>query len=60
VYSEVVSSEAFKMDDSVKGIILSGGPSSVYEQNAPSLPKALFDYAIPILCICYGMQAIVE
>lgn len=60
VYSEVVSSEAFKMDDSVKGIILSGGPSSVYEQNAPSLPKALFDYAIPILGICYGMQAIVE
>src|SRR5207249_3899580 len=40
-----------------KGIILSGGPSSVYEDGAPLPPKALFDAGIPILGICYGMQA---
>src|SRR5439155_257663 len=40
-----------------KGIILSGGPSSVYEDGAPLPPKALFDSGIPILGICYGMQA---
>ena len=40
-----------------KGIILSGGPASVYEDAAPLPPKALFDSGIPILGICYGMQA---
>ena len=40
----------------VKGIILSGGPSSVYEDDAPSLPATIFDYNIPILGICYGHQ----
>src|SRR5438876_927363 len=40
-----------------KGIILSGGPSSVYEDGAPLPPKALFDAGIPLLGICYGMQA---
>jgi len=39
-----------------KGLILSGGPASVYEADAPSIPKALFDLGIPILGICYGMQ----
>jgi GMP synthase (glutamine-hydrolysing) len=41
-----------------QGIVLSGGPSSVYEKKAPSLPKALFDLGIPILGICYGMQLV--
>ncbi|MGH7275804.1 MAG: glutamine-hydrolyzing GMP synthase [Candidatus Rokuibacteriota bacterium] len=40
-----------------KGIILSGGPSSVYDDGAPLPPKALFESGIPILGICYGMQA---
>jgi GMP synthase (glutamine-hydrolysing) len=40
-----------------RGIILSGGPSSVYEDNAPLPAKALFEAAIPLLGICYGMQA---
>lgn len=41
-----------------KALILSGGPSSVYEDNAPCIPKEIFDLDIPILGICYGMQLI--
>jgi GMP synthase (glutamine-hydrolysing) len=41
-----------------QGIVLSGGPSSVYEKKAPGVPKELFDQGIPILGICYGMQLV--
>lgn len=41
-----------------KGIILSGGPYSVYEMNAPHVDPAVFDLDIPILGICYGLQEI--
>ena len=40
------------------GIILSGGPSSVYEENAPSMKKKILELGIPILGICYGLQLI--
>src|SRR3989344_8321901 len=38
------------------GIILSGGPASVYEKGAPTLSKKVFNSNIPILGICYGFQ----
>ncbi|KAK5663710.1 hypothetical protein OQA88_4141 [Cercophora sp. LCS_1] len=39
-----------------KGIVLSGGPSSVYDQGAPHVDPAVFDLGVPILGICYGCQ----
>jgi len=43
-----------------EGIILSGGPSSIYEENSPTMDKSLFDLGIPVLGICYGMHYMVH
>jgi GMP synthase (glutamine-hydrolysing) len=59
VYSEILpfntNIEILK-DDSIKGIILSGGPNSVYDEFAPHIDKELYNIGVPILGICYGMQ----
>ena len=43
-----------------KGIILSGGPASVTEDNSPRAPQKVFEMGIPVLGICYGQQLMCE
>ena len=59
VYSElhphtVTAEELKKMN--VKGIVFSGGPNSVYDENAFTVDEKIFELGLPILGICYGMQ----
>ena len=61
VYSEIFSGESTLSqfeDTSIKGIILSGGPESVTQIDAPMMDKEILLSGIPILGICYGMQLI--
>lgn len=65
VYSEIIfpdtsieDIERIRGKFNVKGIVLSGGPSSVYLKNAPKCSKEVFNLNLPILGICYGHQLI--
>src|SRR5262245_66668210 len=60
VYSEIVpfqKAEAAFAEMKPKGVIFSGGPSSVFEKDAPLPPPSLYKAGVPILGICYGEQA---
>jgi GMP synthase (glutamine-hydrolysing) len=48
--------EAFVRGFAPRGVILSGGPASVYEDATPKAPDAVFALGVPVLGICYGMQ----
>ena len=63
IYSEVITPKEvkkFKYYNLVKGIILSGGPSTVTGNNFQSIPKDILQKKIPILGICYGLQLIAK
>ena len=63
VYSEIITPNEFnkiKNFDVIKGIILSGGPSTVTERNFQTIPKSIFFKKIPVLGICYGLQLIAK
>lgn len=64
VFSELVSVEQAQLqignDKSIKGIIFSGGPNSVYDNNSPKIDPSVYKKNIPILGICYGMQLIAQ
>jgi GMP synthase (glutamine-hydrolysing) len=67
VYSEIVPHDispeevaALNEKFNVKGLILSGGPSSVYEPNAPKLNPRILEVNLPILGLCYGHQLLAQ
>jgi GMP synthase (glutamine-hydrolysing) len=67
VYSEIVPHDispeevaALNQKFNVKGLIFSGGPSSVYEANAPKLHPRILDVNLPILGLCYGHQLLAQ
>ena len=61
VYCEIVPPDATWDQVSrinPSGIILSGGPSSIYEEGAPGAPSWVYEHSLPVLGICYGMQVL--
>ena len=63
VYSEIApfqSAEAAFERMRPKGIILSGSPASVLEENSPRIPQAILESKLPILGICYGQQVLMQ
>jgi len=59
VYSQICRADITAEELSrlgVNGLILSGGPASVYDKNAPKCDEKIFELGVPILGICYGMQ----
>lgn len=63
VYSELLPHTTSAKDLlklKAKGVVLSGGPSSVYDENAPKCDPEIFRLGIPVLGICYGLQLMVQ
>ena len=63
VYSEIITIKDLNNTSNfknIKGLILSGGPSTVTKKKFPSIPKNIFEKKIPILGICYGLQLITK
>jgi len=52
--------DTFIRDFAPRGVILSGGPASVYEDATPKAPESVFSLGVPVLGICYGMQTMAE
>jgi GMP synthase (glutamine-hydrolysing) len=63
VYSEIIDSAASAEEiaaHSPSGLVLSGGPASVHDDDAPTFDPAIFDLGIPILGICFGLQSVTQ
>ena len=63
VYSEIFRFDVPAAELAAKapaGVILSGGPASVYDEGAPQLDPAILDLPVPVLGICYGQQAMIQ
>ncbi|MCD4672743.1 MAG: glutamine-hydrolyzing GMP synthase [Anaerolineaceae bacterium] len=60
IYCEIFPWDAAPQAIQPKGYILSGGPTSVYDQDAPTIPGFVLDSGLPVLGICYGMQALTQ
>jgi GMP synthase (glutamine-hydrolysing) len=60
VYCEIHPCQRPGLDDNVRAVILSGGPASVSEEEAPRLPDGVLEAGVPVLGICYGLQLLVE
>ena len=63
VYSEIITPKKLvklKKYQNIKGIIFSGGPSTVTSKNFQTVPNEIFKKKIPILGICYGLQLIAK
>ncbi len=67
VYSEIVPCDLTAADVEhltdqfdVKGLVLSGGPSSVFEDDAPKLDPSLLEFGLPVLGLCYGHQLLIQ